>query len=479
MKKNDSSNKLESSKKDSTIAFTGKIDQIAAAFSDCPDFLIKKLVLTNSQTVYCIFLETLTDPKAVHQNVIEPLLAMDSAEASFANLNQNLAIGVLINDPALDSIIEAISSGSVILMLEGDDSVLSAHFKPTFRKSAEPNSEKSIHGPHEGFSADLRTNLALIRSKLLSNKLKFKILNIGELVTKQVAIAYLEGLAQPELLDRLIYKIESLKPDTIIGAGQLEGLLKDFPRSPFPQYQATERPDQAVSSLLAGKLLIILDGTPVTLSAPINFFDFFQKPDDLNFNWLFRSFIRLLRLLAAGLAIFLPALYVAVMSFHFYIIPVNFLIPLAESRARVPFPPIIEVLFIETIIEIIRESASRLATHLGATIGIMGGILLGAAAISTGVISGSLIIVSMVTLIASLILPAYDLGLSTRVLKFSAIFFAAVFGVLGLVVTASITFAHLVALESLGQPYFQPLIPFKLGGRSQHKGKKQWKAGIK
>lgn len=472
MKKDDSSNKLKTSKKDFTIAFTEKIDQITAAFSDCPVFLNKKFVLANGTTGYCIFLETLADPEAVHQNVIEPLLVMDIAEASIAKLNQNLAIGTLINDPALDSIIDAISSGSVILVLEGDDNVLSAHFKPTFRKPAEPNSEKSIHGPHEGFSADLRTNLALIRNKLLSNKLKFKTLNIGELAPKQVAIAYLEGLARPELLDRLIHKIESLKPDTIIGTGQFEGLLKDFPRSPFPQYQATERPDQAVSGLLAGKLLIILDGSPVTLSAPINFFDFFQKPDDLNFNCLFRSFIRLLRLLAAGLAIFLPALYVAVMSFHFYIIPVNFLIPLAESRARVPFPPIIEVLFIETMIEIIRESSSRLATHLGATIGIMGGILLGAAAISTGVVSGSLIIVSMVTLISSLILPAYDLGLTTRILKFTAIFFAAVFGILGLIVTAAVAFAHLITLESLGHPYFQPVIPWRLSGKSRKKGGK-------
>ncbi|HEY8344642.1 MAG TPA: spore germination protein [Bacillota bacterium] len=312
--------------------------------------------------------------------------------------------------------------------------------------------------------------MAILRGKLFTNRLKFKLFTVGDLNPKKLALAYLEGVAQPQILNRLINKIKGLTLNVLSGTGQLESLIKDFPSSPFPQFQATERPDQAISSLIRGKFLIILDGTPVVLSAPVSFFDFFQKPDDLNFNWLFKSFIRLLRLLAMGLAVFLPALYVAIISYHFYIIPVNFLIPLAESRARVPFPPIIEVLFLEIVIELLREAASRLASHLGATIGVMAGVLLGVAGLSTGVISGSLVIVSMSTLIASLVLPCSDLGLSTRILKFSAIIFAAVFGVLGLVVTAAVTFAHLITLESLGQPYFQPLIPFKLGKNLQKRG---------
>ena len=195
----------------------------------------------------------------------------------------------------------------------------------------------------------------------------------------------------------------------------------------------------------------------------MSFFDFFTPPDDLNLNWLFRPFIRFLRLLAAGLAVFLPAFYVAIISYHFYIIPINFLMPLAESRAQVPFQPIVEVLFLEIMVELLRESASRFTSRLGASIGIWAGILLGVAAITTRMVSCVSIVMSMVTLIASLILPAYDLGFSVRILKFAALFFASLFGVLGVVVTASVTFAHLITLESLGQPYLQPLIPFKLG----------------
>lgn len=327
----------------------------------------------------------------------------------------------------------------------------------------EPATEKILYGPHEGFSSDLEKNLALLRSRLSTPKLEFKAFTVGSLNPKKLVIAYLEGLARPRLLARLIKKIEGLSLDQLAGTGQLETLLKDFPRSPFPQFRATARPDQAVNSLMEGKFLLLLEGTPVTLAAPVSFFTFFARPDDQDFNWLFRPFIRFLRLLAAGLAAFLPALYVAVISFHSYIIPVNFLIQLAESRAQVPFPPIIEVIFLEIMVELLREGALRFAPRLGAGPGISAGILLGLAAISTGMVSCVTVVVSMVTLIAALTLPAYDLGLTVRILKFTALVFASLFGVLGLVVTASVTFAHLVTLESLGEPYFQPLITFKIG----------------
>ncbi|NLM36905.1 MAG: spore germination protein [Firmicutes bacterium] len=197
-----------------------------------------------------------------------------------------------------------------------------------------PNPQTIFTGPHGEFSADLQTNLALIQSKLFANRLKFETLNVGKLNPKKLAIAYLEGIAPPQLLERLTTKINGLKLDILVGAGHLETLIKDFPSSPFPQFQTTAKPEQAINNLLEGKFLLLLEGTPVTLSAPVNFFDLFTGPDDLNYNNLFRPFLRFLRLLAGGLAAFLPALYVAIITFHVYIIPVNFLVPLAEPGPR-------------------------------------------------------------------------------------------------------------------------------------------------
>lgn len=456
--KNRPEHEPEKTKEPFSSPATGIINRIRSQFHDCPDFILKKAILSNGQTGYYLFLETLADPQEVNEKLIQPLLGPTPGSAT--GLNQIRSIATPINDPEGDTIANLILSGAVILILEEEEKrILSIRLRPIAKSFPEPETEKILHGPHEGFSADLQKNLTLLRSKLVSNRLKFKCLKVGSLNPKKIVIAYCEGLAQPQLLERLITKINGLKLDKPTGAGQLETLIKDFPRSLFPQFQVTARPDQAINSLLGGKFLILIENTPVTLSAPVNFFTFFEKPDDLNYNWLFRPFIRLLRLIAAGLAVFLPALYIAVISFHLYIIPVNFLIPLAESRTQVPFPPIIEILFLEIIVELLRESVSRFASHLGASIGIVSGILLGLAAISTGMVSAVTVAVSMVTLIASLTMPPYDLGLSVRILKFIALLLASLFGVLGLIVTTSVTFAHLITLESLGQPYFQPLIP--------------------
>lgn len=326
----------------------------------------------------------------------------------------------------------------------------------------EKNTKIIFCGSPKSFTGNLRTNLELLRSKLGSDRLKFKLFTVGTLNPKKVAVAYLEGMAPPGLLQRLSNKIAGLKQEQLIGPGHLEMLIKDFPRSPFPQLLAVEKPEYAINYLLEGKYLILLEGSPTTLTAPVTFSDFFEKPEDQNFHWSIRLFLQFLRFLATAVAGFLPALYVAIITFHYYIIPVNFLIPLAESWAGVPFPPVVEILFLETIIEILRESTVHITSPFGAGLGIGGGVLLGVAALSTQTISSSTLIVSMVTLIASLILPTYDLGPTTRILKFAFLIFAALFGVLGLVVTASLVVAHLVTLESLGEPYLKPKFSFKL-----------------
>lgn len=430
------------------------IDELMESFRDCPDFIAKKVDLTRGKTGYLLFLETLIDPEWVQQRFLEPLLTLDFSAISASTLPESNFVYIrTISSPDAGSLRNAILSGFVILMTAEEGLALTGY-----------PAEKNRYGLHDSFVKDLHVNLGLLRRGIASYNLKLRVLKIGELSPGKVGVAYLEGAVQPELLAELTCRIERLKVDGVVGTGQLERLVRDFPWSPFPQFQATERLDKAIAALLAGKLLIMLDGDPVTMIAPVTFFDFFQEPDDLNGNGFIGAFIHWLRLLAAGLAIFFPAMYVAVMAYHYYIVPVHFLSVLAESRVRVPFPPVIEVLIIETVVELLRELALRLPHYIGVIVGVVAGVLLGLAAVFTGAISGFLLIVSMVALIASLVLPAHDLNFSLRVLKFVAIFATALFGVLGFVVTASVIFAHLVTMESLGRPYFQPVIPFQPSG---------------
>jgi spore germination protein len=330
------------------------------------------------------------------------------------------------------------------------------------RLETEPAFEKSIQGSHRGFIHSLPANIETLRGRLNTGRLKFVKIQLEGLTNNTIAVAYLEGYAQPELLESLLNKIHSLQGENITGTGQIEQLIKDYPYSPFPQYQTTERLDKAIQALFNGQLLILLDGTPAVLIGPVNFFSFLEAPEDLQVNWIYYTLIRMIRLMAFIAAILLPAYYVSIVSFHYYVIPLNFIMPLIESRIRVPFPPLIEALIMAVILEMIYELLTRITSRIGTGLSIIALLLIGVAIASTGFIGSFILFIGGVVNISLLILPLYDLGFTMRILRFFALIFAAVFGMLGLAVYSSLIFVHLLSLQSLGQPYFQPLIPLDI-----------------
>jgi spore germination protein len=241
---------------------------------------------------------------------------------------------------------------------------------------------------------------------------------------------------------------------------QIEQTIKEFPHSPFPQYQSTKRPDMAVTSILEGRLAIIKEGAPIIILAPANFFTFFHAPDDLHTNPLLASGMRLARIAAILAVILLPGLYVAVSSFHYQFLKLEFLLMLAESRVRVPFLPVMEVLLMEAILAIFYELVTRLSSHTGAWVAITSGLFLTGALLTTGLVSSFLLIISAVSFMASFLIPIYHIQ-TIRLLRLMFILFAAVFGMLGVAISASLTFSHLIVLKSLGRPYLQPFTPRK------------------
>ena len=272
------------------------IDELMESFRDCPDFIAKKVVLTRGKTGYLLFLETLIDPEWVQQRFLEPLLTLDFSAISASTLPESNFVYMSISSP--DAVFKKRHFIRFVILMTAEEGLALTGYP----------AEKNRYGLHDSFVKDLHVNLGLLRRGIASYNLKLRVLKIGELSPGKVGVAYLEGAVQPELLAELTCRIERLKVDGVVGTGQLERLVRDFPWSPFPQFQATERLDKAIAALLAGKLLIMLDGDPVTMIAPVTFFDFFQEPDDLNGNGFIGAFIHWLRLLAAGLAIF-PAMY--------------------------------------------------------------------------------------------------------------------------------------------------------------------------
>lgn len=431
-------------------------------FLECPDIKRQRVMLKDACPIVLFYVEGLTDIDLLQRDIIPKLLELKSTEVFDENMNTvRLPAASLSLSNEFKILITDILNGKTVIFINGFDIAISLSvIKVEKRSISEPTIEKNVKGPQEAFIESINTNISILRRKIKNDRLKFRTLNIGDITNQSVAIAYIEGIANPEILETMYNKVKEIQIDGLLGVGYIEQLIADNQITPFPHYLATERPDKVVSYLLEGHLAILLDGTPIALVAPVSFFSFFQALDDYTGNWMVQSLNRLLRMLALTVALFLPALYIAIVSYHYYMIPLNLLIPLAESRARVPFPPVIEVLILETTLEMLREAAIRLPTYIGTSIGVVGGLIIGQAAVDAGVVSNIIIIVVAVTAIASFLIPNYDMALTIRYIRFIIMFFASIFGIIGVVICGVFLIAHLSILESMGEPYFKPMIPF-------------------
>lgn len=436
------------------------IKGIAAKLQDCPDIVQKKIYIENIQEGSFFFIESLTDKDLLQRDFIQPILAM--------SLDQLTRESNLYNLPCMDTsliydnnaIVEKILSGWSVFVCDVLPHAVSCKISKFEKRSIEePSTEKNIRGAHEGFVELLDTNLSILRRKVRNDRLKFKIVKLGTQTNQMVAVAYIEGIANIEIVNALFDKVSKIEWDGLPAIGYIEQCIVANPHSLFPQFLATERPDKAMAALLEGRIVVLQEGTPVVLVAPVSFISFFQAVDDYSTSWIHGSFLRMVRMAALLIAILLPSLYIAAISFHYYIIPLDLLITLAESRAKVPFPPVIEVLILEAIVEMIREAAVRLPTYIGTAISVFASLAIGQAVVEAGIVSNILIIIVAASAVASYVIPSFDMAMAIRILRFGFTLSAAFFGIIGIVVLTGFTLFHLISMDSLGQPYFQPFAP--------------------
>jgi spore germination protein len=448
-----------------TYSLRNNLNLIKERLKDCPDVIERSLPLKGGSEGHIFFIKGMVDYNLLQGDFIKPITLMDFNTSIDKKWFEALPVSNIAFYEDVDLVVQQILNGNVLFLCDGINFAVGTGLDGyTKRAIEEPQTEKILKGAHDGFIEDLSTNMAILRRKIKNSNLKFKMIKLGAATNQLIAIAYIEDIANEELLATLYEKVRTINIDGLMAMGYIEQSITDFPNSPFPQYLSTERPDKAVSSLLEGKFVILLEGTPVSTIVPVTFFSFFQSTDDYSYGWIAGTFLRLLRYIGMLVAIFLPAIYIAVTTFHYYMAPIDLLITLGESRARVPFHPYIETLLLEITIELIREAAVRLPTYVGTTIGVVGGLVIGQAAVEAGIVSNVLIIIVAVTAVASYVIPVEAMGLAIRIIRFSISLAAATFGIIGIVVGAALLVAHQLTLESLGQPYYQPVIPFKVEG---------------
>jgi spore germination protein KA len=332
------------------------------------------------------------------------------------------------------------------------------------RTTNETENEFSVIGPKTGFIEDLNTNLHLIRSELVTSDLIFDEVEVGTRSRTKVVIAYLEGVTNPEYVLTAKQRITDLDIDVVFDNTQLEQLISDHSTTPFPLYITTERVDRTVQALILGQVAILSDNSCYVVTGPSNLTDFFSSPEDFYLPWVVATFFKLIRIFGVLFSIFSTSFYVAILTYHFEVVPKDLLGSIIYSRANVPFPPVLEVLFLEITIEFLREAGARLPTKIGQTLGIVGGIVIGQATVEAALTSNILLIIVALSALSSFTTPIYKMSNAVRLLRYPFILLAAIWGGFGIYAGVLFLIGHLIRLKSLGNPYFLPLYPYRKGG---------------
>lgn len=356
-------------------------------------------------------------------------------------------------------IYSAINMGNCMLFVDSLDTAFNLDVKGFKQRNIDsPSNEVVVRGSQEAFVENIRTNTSMIRRLVNNENLVMETLTVGQITKTQVSIGYIKSLANEDLVAEVRYRINNLSVDYLISSGQLEQLIQDSPESLFPQMVATERPDKVSNFLLEGRVVIVVNGSPYVLVAPGVFVDFITSPEDLNLKYQFSNLEKIIRLLAIFLSLLLPGIYIAVTNYHQELIPTELLFTIAAARESVPFPTFVEILLMEVSFELIREAGLRVPTPLGSTIGIVGALILGEAAVSASLVSPVLIIIIAITGICSFSIPDFSLNFTFRIYRFVYIILGYMAGFLGISFGVFIQLAIMCKLKSFGSPYINPYI---------------------
>lgn len=358
-------------------------------------------------------------------------------------------------------VISGINSGNCGLFVDTLNIAFDIEVKGFQQRNIDtPNNEIVIKGPHEAFVENIRTNTSLVRRVINNENLIIENLEVGKVTKTKCAVCYMQNITNPDLVHEVKYRLNNLEIDSLLSAGELEQLIADSNVLGVPGILSTERPDKATKYLLNGRVIVIVNGTPHALIMPAILIDFLTSPEDSNLKVNFANFLRGLRFLAALMTLLLPGLYVAITSFHQEILPTNLLYSILASRENVPFPVIFEILLMEISFELIREAGLRVPSPIGPTIGIVGALVLGQAAVSAGIVSPILIILVAITGIASFAIPDFSFGFHLRYFRFAFILLGFIAGFLGISLGIFVYLSVLCSLKSFGVSYTTSFSPY-------------------
>lgn len=421
---------------------------------------------------FIIFFDGMTDRKVINDNILQPLmfLAEPDLKGDEKSISDYIMTHILPHNQVKEvkdfkKVIDEVNFGGCGIFVDGIDSAFAADVKGWEHRGVErPNTELIIRGPQEGFTELLRVNTALVRKRMKDEDLIVENIEIGKRSKTPCSVLYVKDIANDSLVKEVKRRMKSIKVDYLSDSGELEQFIEDSSYIPAPQIIATERPDRVASMLGDGKVAIIVNGSPFALVLPTTMHELTHSSEDAFLRFPYANLLRFVRIIAILMSLLLPGLYIAITTFHQEMIPTDLLIALEAAREKVPFPSVVEILMMEFAFELIREAGIRIPGPIGPTLGIIGALILGQAAVAANIVSPILIIIVAVTGIGSFAVPSFSLSFAFRVLRFGYILLGAMAGFLG--ITAGLFFhgIWIVKAKSFGVPFMAPFGPKTVGG---------------
>lgn len=432
---------------------------------------IKNLLKDNSDIIFrefyigkykafLIYIDGMGDKILLNDFILETLMIEKDEIRGINDIKDKiLTVTDIREEKDLSKAINSVLSGDTILSIETMVScfVIASRLWPA-RSVSEPSGETAIRGGRDGFTEVLRFNTALVRRRIKDTRFKIIPKIFGKRSKTDTVIMYIDDIVNKDVLNKLNERLGKIDIDAVLDSGYIEQLIEDNKWSIFPQIQSTERPDVVAAAIYEGRVALIVDNSPFALIVPTTLPNLLQSPDDYYQRWVYSSLVRVIRIISIFLSLTLPALYVAVTSFHPAIIPTKLAFFIAASREGVPFPAYVEALIMEVCFAFLVESVIRLPKPIGATIAIVGGLIIGQAAVSAGIVSQIMIIIVSLTAITTFMTSNYGLTFAIRIVRFLLIIAASIMGLYGIMIALIVLTIHLIKLKSFGISYLAPLV---------------------
>lgn len=431
----------------------------------------REIIIKDNIRCFILYISSLAKQEFIENSIIFPLLFHIECPINNVDCKSDyiakryIASGDVQVTSDLNLISMELKRGKCIILIENENSVIVCKTIGTVHRAVtESNVEKVIKGGKEAFIENLESNIALVQQGIKNDHLKIETFIFGEENQMDSVLIYLDNAIDPEVLNNIRNSMSLVKAKQVLGPGMLGQLMRTSDWSIFPQVKTSEKPTKVISDILQGKAAVLTEGAPYAMILPVCFIEFFQDIEDYANRMLLGTFDRLIRLLASIIVLILPSVYLILLNYNSELTPLNLIKIIINTRQNIPLPPFLEILSMEILVEILREGGLRLPNPVGQTLTIVGGIVLGQAATSAGLVSPTTLVVVAITVICTFVIPNYDMTLSIRLLRFGVLLLTNFFAFLGLLVAIQLIIVTLIRMDSFGVPYFTPFAPLRFKG---------------